>query len=259
MKMLDSFEIKNQCSIEKISPTYKDKLKTAGELLKAHKDIIKAAYLIGSLGRGEYQEGYSDIGIIIVADKKNKVCIDALKKIFPRKRLVINIFTVDEFFSEKHKKDRFIIQTDGILLWGQDLVSKEKFPKPGLKLALLLNEDLLEKIEAAVTWIKSNPHVGPTEISIKSRTMAKDIINFIYGVVISNKPQFTHNRQERIQKINAMYPENKNTLDTLMQITKYGVGDMSSFITLTDGFKSRVLDNLKRMNFVCAELDKKSK
>lgn len=71
-KMLGSFNISNSSSFEKVPEFHKELLKGfMGKLNEKYKDAIEAIYLVGSLGRGEYEEGYSDVNIYIIFPKTN--------------------------------------------------------------------------------------------------------------------------------------------------------------------------------------------
>ncbi len=153
---------------------------------------------------------------------------------------------------------RIIAKSDGILLFGEDLLRDEKLPKAGMFLALLLNDDILETLDNAEKWMEVTPAATPIQISIRSRRVAKRLIDFLYGVVMTNRPQFTASRKERVERIIEMYPENRVALETLMGISRLGVGDIDSFKNLLDGFKQKVEENLKKMQEVKDHLDKQS-
>jgi predicted nucleotidyltransferase len=215
-----------------------------------YKEIV-AIYLIGSLGRGEYEEGYSDVNIYIVLD------VDDERGQAERQDFMFNlrVFTRTQFLSEASRKYRIIAKADGVLLFGEDLVKDEK-PKAGLLLALTLNEDILQIMDEAIKWMNENPKATPLEISKKSRRLAKRFIDFIYGVVITNKPQYTSSRAERIERINEMYPENKTMLETLLGVSRYGVGEFESFKNMIEGFRPKAEMNLKKMQEVRTHIER---
>lgn len=259
IEMSKTFDIKNKASFEKIPKLHQEKIKkmiTAfGNLLG---NRIEAVYLVGSLGRGEYEEGYSDVNIYVITASESRDLQKSIQEIIPYdQELSLLIFHKKEFLSENCRKYRFITYSDGILLYGNDLLQGEKFPKPGLYLALLLNEDFVEKLEAIEEWIRNNPEAPPTEISKKSKAFAKDTVSFIFGVTISNKPQYTSSRRERVLRINEMHPGNRerDTLDTLLRVMKYGVGTLESLRNVVSGFRPQALKNLEKMKQTRSELD----
>jgi len=248
-QMLSSFDVTNRCSADKISEPYKSMIADLISKTQATYKIIVAIYLVGSLGRGEYEEGYSDINIYIVFD------VDDEQGQVEKQDYMFNMkaFTRTQFLSEAAKKYRVIAKADGILLFGEDLVKYER-PKAGLLLALTLNEDIVEDMDMAMKWIDENPQATPLQISKSSRQFAKRFIDFIYGVVMTNKPQYTSSRIERIDRINEMYPKNKKILDTLIGVSRYGVRELESFRNMIIGFRPNADKNLKKMQEVRAHL-----
>lgn len=250
-KMLSSFDVKNRCSADKIPEPYKSMLNDLVSKVQAHYKEVVAIYLIGSLGRGEYEEGYSDVNVYIILDVDDNKQGQAVREGF---MFSLRVFTRAEFLAETSKKYRIIAKADGIILYGEDLVKDEK-PKAGLLLALTLNEDILDVMDGAIRWMNENPEATPLDISKKSRWLAKRFIDFIYGVVMSNKPQYTSSRAERIERINEMYPENRQMLETLMGVSRYGVGEFESFKNMVEGFRPKAEANLKKMQDVRVHIE----
>ncbi len=256
-EMLESFEIKNKTSFEKISKLcLKRIMRMIKEIDKISDNKIDAIYLFGSVGRGEYQEGYSDFNIYLITSLDGEFLKKIISLIPYKKELSLKVFKKEEFLSAQSKKYRFIVFSDGLLLYGNDLLKDEKFPKAGLKLAFLLNNDILEKIELAEKWALDNPEALPVEISERSKRIVKDMINFLYGIVVSNKPHYVSSQEEKIASMKKMYPENSNLLNTLTEVSKYGLGTFESFKNLIIGFKPTAITNLKKMREVINELDK---
>lgn len=251
--MLGSFDVINRSSIDNIPEPHKGLLdELVVRIREKYKDQVIAIYLVGSLGRGEYEEGYSDINIYAVLNAD-----DALGQALREDdKFSLMVFTQAQFLSEQCRKYRIIAKADGILLYGTNLAKKEKLPKAGLLLALVLNDDILETLDKAKRWMEENLTTSPLEISKKSRWLAKRLIDFIYGVVISNKPQYTASRKERVEKILEMYPEDKNVIETLIGISRYGVGRFESFRNTVEGFRPGAEMNLKKMQDVKNHIEK---
>lgn len=250
-KMLSSFDVINRSSPDKISEPYKTILEALiAKTRETYKDQAFSAYLVGSLGRGEYEEGYSDVNLYVILDI-DQVAATASKE---DDRLSLKAFTKKQFLSEQSQKHRAITKADGLLLYGEDLVKEEKLPKAGLLLALMLYDDILVILDDAMQWMEENRAASPLDISKKSRRLAKRLIDFIYAVVMSNKPQYSASRKERIEKILEAYPENKKVIETLLGISRYGVGEFESFKSTIEGFRPKAEANLKRMQDVKAHL-----
>lgn len=254
-EMLGSFDVVNRCSIEKVPEPHRSMLNDLLSNIQAkHKDEVVSVYLVGSLGRGEYEEGYSDINVYIVLNADDEEG-QALREDF---MFSLRVFSEKEFLSERSRKFRVIAKADGILLYGKDLLKDEKLPKAGLFLALILNDDILETLDNAKKWADENPDAPQRDIAKKSRRLAKRLIDFIYGVAMSNKPQYTASRKERVEKILEEFPD-KKVIDTLMGLTRYGVGEMQSFYNTVEGFRDKAEMNLKKMQDVKIALEDNKK
>lgn len=255
-KKLSSFNISNSSSFEKVPEFHKELLKGfIGKVNEKYKDTIEAIYLVGSLGRGEYDEGYSDVNIYIIFSEGKP--LEEVVNLSPYgEELSVKVFSKSYFFSEKCQKYRVIVKADGTLIYGTDLIKAEEMPKAGLFTALILNDDILDELYEAKKWMEENPAAAALEISKKSKKLAKRFIDFIYGVVMSNKPQYTSSRAERILKINEMWPENKNMLETLLGVSKDGVGKLESFNDLIEGFRPEAERNLNKMRDIKRQIEK---
>lgn len=250
--MLESFKVINRCSVANVPEPYRKLLEEwTKAVCERFKGQILSIYLIGSLGRGEYEEGYSDVNIYIILDIDVPIEISRDSDFF---KLNLRVFTKAQFYLEQSKKYRIIAKADGLLLYGKDIIKNEKIPKAGLFLALILNDDIVEILDNAKKWMEENPTASAMEISLKSKWLAKRLIDFMYTVVMSNKPQYTANRRERASKIMEMYPEDKKVIETLMDISKYGLGEFESFKNTIEGFKPRAEMNLKKMQEVKRQL-----
>src|SRR3989338_1516203 len=223
-----------------------------------YKDQIVAVYLVGSLGRGEYEEGYSDMNLYVVLNAEDQVG-QALREDF---MFSMRVFTQKQFLSDESKKFRIIAKADGILLGGTDLVKDEKLPKAGLMLALTLNDDIMQTFDNAKRWMEENPKATDMQISRKSRRLAKRLIDFMYAVAMSNKPQYTASRKERVEVILQAFPDkntDKKVIDTLMGVSRYGVGEFASFEAMIEGFRPQAEVNLKKMLDVKNHIEKDGK
>jgi predicted nucleotidyltransferase len=243
IQMLTSLQIKNVSSLQRIPPDIQSKFEKGVDQIKAaFSDHLVSMYLVGSLGRGEYIDGISDINIyVIVSD-------DCTANLDLDEQFTVLKFSPERFLSEAGKRYRFISWADGVLIAGKDLLGIEEFPKPGLDLALLLNDDFVEDVQSWEQWIRDNPQASSSEISRQSKIMAKGMLNFVYGVAIANKPTFTSSRKERVEKINEMFPgDNERVIGTLLRIIQHGVGRLADLSNMITGFKRKAFENLQKM------------
>lgn len=247
LAMPESFKVVNQAAMSKVPEFHKELTdEWVKMVMRAYGKDVAAIYLVGSVGRGEYEEGYSDINLYVVLNIDVAVP-DTMKE---NPIISLRVFTRAQFLTDECRKFRIIARADGILLAGEDLTKEEDVPKAGLFLALALNDDILENLDKATKWMVENPGATPLQISLKSRRVAKRILDFIYGVVMSNKPQYTASRKERIMRMVEAQPDNKNIVDTLLGVARYGVGESESFKNLIEGFRPKAEENLKKMRDV---------
>lgn len=253
-EMLSSFDLKNRCSIDKVQEPHKSLLTELVEKMKVeYGDQVVAVYLVGSLPRGEYEEGYSDVNLYVVLDVEEES-----QHLRENSWFSLRVLSKKFFLSEAGHRFRIIAKADGILLYGIDLTKDEKLPKAGLFLSLILFGDILEILDEAKRWMEANPTASQGQISRKSRKLAKRILDFIYGVAMSNKPQYTASRKERVEIILKEFPD-KKVIDTLMGMTRYGVGEFESFKNTFEGIRPNAEKNLKKMIDVKVAIDKQEK
>jgi len=249
--MSNSFGIRNTNSFEKIPTYHKELLKTfIAKINEKYQKVVEVIYLVGSLGRGEYEEGYSDVNIYIIFSEENipEVTSKEIINDIPYKdELDIRVLSKRDFLSDKYLKYRIISKADGLLLYGTDLSAKEKMPNAGLFTALILNEDILDDLDKVKRWAEENSSASLLEMSKKIRKLSKRIIDFLYGVAMSNKPQYTSSRAERVLKIDEAFPENKLLTEMLVSISKSGAGNLEEIKDVVDAFRPMAKKNLNQM------------
>jgi len=234
-------EIKNTTSLEKIPPVLKSVMdETISELTAGTGDLINAFYLVGSVARGEFDPLFSDINCyLIVKDLSTK---EAFLEKFPKESPVaIQLFTKDEFTDQNSieaKKYRFICKFDGLLMAGTDLIGKEIFPKPGAELAWILNHDFLNKISIIEKWAQENPNAPMELVGKKSKDVLKLFFDAVYGVAITNDPQYIHNRRKRIDFIDAAFPQNEYVMKIYRKLFfSGGIGNLDGLVALIEKSK----------------------
>ncbi len=256
LAMKADFKMTNESSFENI-PQYHRKLIVPMQerIIREFDGVVESVYLVGSLGRADYEEDYSDVNLFIIIYDSHfspEQCelVRGAVAYYPKMR--IKMFSKSNFLAQESEKYRLIAKVDGLLLHGKDLLEDEEIPKAGLLTALVLNDDMMGDLDEAQRWLVDNQHATSDEISAKSRILAKRIIDFLYGIVMSNKPQYTSSRPDRVMQINSLYPENKEMVDILVGISRYGVGELQSLGNMIEGFRPVALENLEKMRLVRA-------
>jgi predicted nucleotidyltransferase len=182
MEFIGSLKIKNEASLEKITP---DAKQMTDELLKTTEkmgDQVIAAYIVGSSVRGEFIPGSSDVNVYVITKDFTQI-YDS------EQPATLYILSEKDFLSEEHKKARFICWSDGVLVLGKPYDFKEKdFPKPGTKLCMLLNHGVIERLEEYREKVKALEEPSATELRLYGLKVTKIMLDYAFGVAMSNKP-----------------------------------------------------------------------
>lgn len=204
---LASLEIKNEASLDKFASNNKaitlDQLKTLATTLG---DSLVSLYGVGSVFRDEFNPGSSDLNLIAIAKKDNLTYDDTMPVTF-------HVISQDDFLTEKFKKERFIIFSDGVLIHGKaQEIKKSEFPKPGSQLAYLLNKGSIERLEDFKNQIESNKPMSQLELRLLELKAVKIMLDMIFGVAMANEPVYTASRKLKIEHIKQTFPNQNLTL-----------------------------------------------
>ncbi len=257
MEFLASMDIHNEASISKIpadlKPLIDGFLGIAAQEIGGTLHLPYSVYLVGSCARGEFVPGCSDINLYFIIDADTNT---NLSKSNPLLNLVF--LSKRQFLSDTHKKDRFICWSDGVLLHGEGYkMDKKDFPKPGSLLCLLLNRgfvELLEEIRAEVAALKNPDKDTLRQYSIK---MVKTMLDFDFGVAMSNKPFYTASRKGKIAYTKESWPNERRT-NTFEQIYYKGIVRQEDFPMVIDTFLENAKKNYQKLLTVEAEIIKDS-
>jgi predicted nucleotidyltransferase len=246
------FDIINKAFFDKIPIELKEALDFFISSCKEFfKDSLISIYLVGSIPRGEYIHGSSDINMIVITDFESHEA--PLTDIDPR--LDVLLFGEKEFLSERLKKYRFICWSDGIVLYGKEFkFDKREFPKPGTFLTLLLNRgfiDDLMKIKNEVAKLKNPSRKMMHHYSVKA---AKIMLNFGFGVAMANKPYYTSSMKEKLRYVRQMFPSEEKLSSAYERVYGGGLIIQSDFSTVIDNFIESVRPNHERLLAVEEEI-----
>jgi predicted nucleotidyltransferase len=183
------FKIKNETSIKNIPTNFMDEIKLLiSEFEQLQEFKIISIYLVGSVPRGEFLPGTSDINLIIITDSKTRMDLKSIP-------LDIHFLSEEEFISDQNKKYRFISKYDGLLIKGKEFkIDEKEFPKPGLFLAIQLNKEFIEKLENIKNYIVGLNNPTTEILRFNSLKAIRIMIDFLFGVAISNEPFYTSSR-----------------------------------------------------------------
>lgn len=243
-KYLSSFDIKNQAASKKIpkeiSKILEGLIKIAAE---SFGDQLASIYLVGSVGRDEFNFGISDIDLYFIMSEEG-LNID-IQKNYPM--LNATFISKNNFTSDEGRKHRFICWSDGIKLYGQDMDLKKKdFPEPGTLLCLLLNRGCIDHLKNLKEEISSLNN--PIDEILRGYTLkvAKIMLDFDFGVAMANKPYYTASRKQKIEYIKESWPEGGRV--NLLEQLYYGkIVSQQDFNVLIDTYIENMEKNYQKL------------
>lgn len=251
MEYLGSLDIKNEASLLKVPSNQPVPIGDLQKLAISYGEELVSLYGVGSYFRGEWSEGVSDVNIIVVTKTKSLIIDSELPVTF-------HILPESEFLSDKHKKEQFICWSDGVLLAGkQHKWSEKDFSKPGTKLAVLLNFDVIENVEKYKKEIldfdsEKRPTVHLRMLQVKA---VKVMLDYLFGVAMSNKPMYTASRAKKIDHIKNAFGVQPLTI-TLESIYKNKrlIG-AKSFGDMTDAFLRTARQNITKQKAILEKIE----
>jgi hypothetical protein len=249
LELEDSFKVINISHESLIQSPMKDFLTNAVELAKKYyKSNLLSVYLVGSVGRGQYEHGQSNLNLYILlkngAGELDKETLKKLKEI----RNEIKIINFSDFLKDDFKKDRFICIFDGVLLFGKEM-PKEEFPRSGAELTYLMNKDLPKDLKYIREWCNDKLIVkNITDISEKAQYISNQIIHYLYGIVDANHPgAYTFSRRTRTELILKYYPKHKKLISTLNQVRYSKVRTCSELMLIINALEPNIIKNIEKL------------
>jgi len=229
MKLWDQIKVKKSASaIENVSEKYRGVVEAVKELLISfYGDQLVAVYLTGSILRNDFVPYLSDINFLTVVkntDKFEQVAIKTLLfKISKSFGPPINneVFAEEEFSNPINEKARFICRSEGVLLFGKDLLENDKDQKICFNLAWLLNKDFKNYIAKIKTGIEDKSiSYSENQLSSIARILAKRGYWLSFSMVIGNNVLYTSNFKKMRELQNLYYPDNKKFNESIFRIMR---------------------------------------
>jgi hypothetical protein len=203
---LASLKIKNNTNTVKIQPEAKTMIDVFVQNFGQNiEDQILAIYLVGSCARGEFIPGSSDINFYVITKSYSHLFDNEMP-------VTLTVLSEEDLLSDDHKKDRFIIWADGLLMSGKAYTFDEKeFPKPGVELCLLLNRGILDRLQGFKEEFDKLKNPTNIELRLFTLKVARMMLDYDYGVAMSNRPFYTANRKEKIAHTKIEFPDEYRT------------------------------------------------
>jgi predicted nucleotidyltransferase len=231
----------NEASKDKIPSEVKPLIDGILQLASDLGDQVVSVYLVGSVGRGEFVAGVSDINFYVITKNQKPITFDS------EKPLTLMVLSEKDFLSQEHQKDRFVCWSDGVLLSGTEFTFSDKdFPKPGTLLTLLLNRDAIDRLEAMKTEIANLQSPSALQLRLYSIKLSRIILDYAFGVAMANKPSYTASRKKKISYAKEAFPNDRLIL-TMEQVYYKGVVKQADFAVIIDAFLKNNRKNYEKM------------
>lgn len=204
-------------------------------------DRFVSVYLVGSAGRGEFMAGVSDINFYVITKNHKTITFDSEKPV------TLTVLNENDFLSQEHQKDRFICWSDGVLLAGKEFTFNEQdFPKPGTMLTLLLNRDVIDRLEAMKKEINNLQNPSDLQLRLNSIKLSRIILDYAFGVAMANKPFYTASRKKKISYAKEAFPSDQLILK-MEQAYYKGIIKQTDFTIIINAFLKSNRKNYEKM------------
>ncbi|HUD05440.1 MAG TPA: nucleotidyltransferase domain-containing protein [Candidatus Saccharimonadales bacterium] len=231
----------NEASKDKIPSEVKPLIDGILQLASDLGDQVVSVYLVGSVGRGEFVAGVSDINFYVITKNQKPIAFDS------EKPLTLMVLSEKDFLSQEHQKDRFVCWSDGVLLSGTEFTFSDKdFPKPGTLLTLLLNRDAIDRLEAMKTEITNLQSPSALQLRLYSIKLSRIILDYAFGVAMANKPSYTASRKKKISYAKEAFPNDRLIL-TMEQVYYKGIVKQADLAVIIDAFLKNNRKNYEKM------------
>lgn len=252
MEFLAALEINNESNLSKVDKKIKDLLDSMMESAK-HRfgSELESVYLVGSVGRGAYIPGSSDVNLYFIFNSEQEISY----AVESNPIMDVKFFSKKTFFDKSHLKERFICWSDGAVILGkpQEFEVKE-FPKPGTLLSILLNSNFAEELESIKNKVKLLHEPSEEVLRAFSLRVAKIMMDFDFGIAISNKPFYSASRIKKLEYVKEMWTSHKRTL-IFEQIYQGRILMQADFEVLIDAYMEDTVVQYKKMTDLAKDIE----
>ena len=209
--------------------------------------------------RGEFNFGLSDVNIVIVLRDETIVPKETLQEIIEAPARPwgiptdIRVFLLSEFMAPESEKLRFISKTDGVHIFGLDLLKNEPMPNKSYKLVWLLNNDFKSKLAEHRAWIEAQTSIDPLsrQAALVARDLAKRAYRMAFGQVIGNHTVYASSFKDMYRLLKSYTPENRTFIDmTYGIIRRYPLANKEGLLAMIDSYQRNLLPLYDRIDEV---------
>lgn len=238
--------VQNESSLDKVEPRFLPVLESAKQAYReTFGDDLFSTYLEGSVGRGQYVDGVSDIDTeALVSRSLTDADFDGLdehrKTIMQQFPWVVKLDLTARNLEDFKDRARaqFILATEGVLLEGSPAPITMQFPPIGPELARFINEGT-DKRQQEAHEILTRDNVSPEVYATRARWMAKRGLRLLLGMAMLDQPVYTHTVAQVPVLVGNVIPEKADIAERLGAVRAEPPHDKQSLIDLT-----RAVDDL---------------
>ncbi len=212
-------------SIDTIKPPIRGMLEILAEALPfVLSQEFVALYVTGSIPRGDFMFGLSNINFVVVLKNDTPELKAIAQKLTDGPANALNIpidtkiFSEVEFMAPEHVKERFVCRTDGLLLAGTFVLTKEKEQRICFKLAWTLNKDYRDYLASLKSVLEDTSRtLTQRDLTVMARELGKRTFWLGFSQVIGNNVRYTPHFHEMRRLNNFYYPDNREFNDCTFQ------------------------------------------
>lgn len=204
---------------------------------------LRAVYLLGSVGRGQEEEGYSDVDLELVITRSPDELERGWAESLSKQTLIewptllkidLDLLFIDTLLRPDQQRLRFIFATDAVLLWGNPLRLPTETWSPGPKLAWLLNSHYHWARQEIFRCLQQpNPEeiANPRHVAECIHWIAKQALRLGLGLAMCEQPIYTNRVADMPALAGQVLPELKTTMELSLQQYRQPVNDTTQALS----------------------------
>lgn len=176
---------------------------------------LSAIYINGSIPRGDFMWGLSDMNFVVITKNNSPEIKTIIHRFIDEPATILKIpvdtkiLSETEFAAPDQVKLRFICRTDGLLLAGQSTLLKEKDQRISFKLAWMLNKDFKDYISVLKkTLTDPSKTFTHRDLTLLARELGKRTYRLCFSQVIGNNTRYTTSFKQMQWLNDFYYPSN---------------------------------------------------
>jgi predicted nucleotidyltransferase len=226
----------NPCSIGNVAPCYQPIIRDAiavytGTLGKALRDVR----LMGSVPRGDAVQPHSDIDFIALlaedasAEQAEQVA-DAARRLTADYACVSKVDLEVVALGQLSEARRFILASDSLHLWGQDLFTIPEQHISGRKLADMLTPNLASILARYQTTVRELREDDETALLQWSRWSGKDVLKCLRKHALLAGGSYERTIGGIRNQLLTYLPEHRDLIDALFELYAHPIPDRARIL-----------------------------